>query len=85
MAAEEHAELEQAHPVEHERPEDWGWHADLGKQARVAGLICAILLFLLVFATHGSKWEIVWSFGTGIVILLGLAWDRNRRKNSWRG
>ena len=25
------------HPVEHERPEDWGWHGEMGKWGRTAG------------------------------------------------
>ena len=28
-----------AHPVEHERPEDWGWHGETGKAGRIGAWI----------------------------------------------
>ncbi|HSV64572.1 MAG TPA: DUF2631 domain-containing protein [Mycobacteriales bacterium] len=69
----------------HERPEDWGWHAESGTLGRVAGIISALLLVAMVWSTYGSKWELVWSFGFAAAIVVGLLWDLNRRRNSWRG
>ena len=36
----------------HERPEDWGWHGEFGRWARVAGWLSAALLVVLNFTTH---------------------------------
>ena len=81
MASEQQA-TEQHH--RHERPEDWGWHAEMGRGARVAGAISAVLLILLVFSTHGSRWELVWTVGIALCMVAALVWDHYRRKNAWR-
>ena len=70
------------HPNEH--PEDWGWHGEWGRAARIAGWVVAVILVLLLTTTHynnmGDLW--LWIFtGSMIVILI---WDVQRRKNSWR-
>lgn len=83
MATEhEHAQVEHAH--RHERPADWGWHAELGRTARISGIVCVVLLGSLVLSTHGSKWELVWLIGFVLALVGSLVWDRNRRKNAWR-
>ena len=70
--------------TEHERPEDWGWHADLGKYARIGGVISIIVLLIGVSATHYNH------SGTGALLIViallvaGLLWDRRQRKTSWR-
>jgi len=81
--ATEHQHADQA-GHRHERPEDWGWHAEMGRGARVAGVICALFLVLLIFSTHGSRWELVWSLGFAAALVAALVWDRQRRRNAWR-
>jgi hypothetical protein len=83
VASEEHDQQERT-GHRHEQPEDWGWHTEMGRVARVAGWLSALLLVLLVFSTHGSKWELVWSVGFAAALVGALLWDRNRRKNAWR-
>lgn len=83
MAAEEHDPQEQS-VTRHEQPADWGWHTEMGKVARYAGWLSALVLVLLVFSTHGSKWELVWSVGFAAVLVFSLLRDRTRRKNAWR-
>jgi hypothetical protein len=68
----------------HERPEDWGWHADLHKPTRIAGLVSAVLLILFVHTTYNSGWELVWSVGIGVFLLLWLAFDQVRRLRTGR-
>ena len=74
----------EVHSAEHERPEDWGWHADLSKLARIGGYISIVLLAIGLTATHYN------ASGTGAllitigVLVLGLVVDRRQRKASWR-
>lgn len=68
----------------HERPEDWGWHAEMGRLARVAGVLIAAALVLMMFSNHERHLEDIWLVGIAAWILLTLAWDRQRRKNAWR-
>ena len=74
-----------AHPVEHERPEEWGWHGETGKLGRVGAWIAGIFLVLLMvgnepFPSTGHVWVMIIA---GVMVLV-LAWDVRRRKNAWR-
>lgn len=68
----------------HERPEDWGWHADLSKMARLGGYFTAIALALMLTATHYN------GAGTAalaiclLLVLGGLVWERQQRRSNWR-
>jgi hypothetical protein len=74
-----------AHPVEHERPEDWGWHGETGKWGRVGAWIAIlILLGFLVGRNHEGHVEDLWVAGIALVMVLILLWDMRRRKNAWR-
>jgi Protein of unknown function (DUF2631) len=70
------------HPNEH--PDDWGWHGEWGRAARVAGWVVAIILLVMITATHYN------AAGTGTLIFFAalivvlLIRDRQHRKNSWR-
>jgi hypothetical protein len=70
------------HPEEH--PEDWGWHGEWGRAARIAGWFVATLLVVMLTATHynfsGSFWLL--AFAVGLIVTL--VWDVQRRKNAWR-
>jgi hypothetical protein len=70
------------HPEEH--PEDWGWHGEWGRAARVGGWVVAIILLLMATATHynGQGTLFLSLFAAALVAML--LWDRQRRKNSWR-
>ena len=50
-------------PVEHEKPEDWGWHADFGRLARIAGWLSVLALLSMVGTTHYNN------SGTGALLL----------------
>jgi hypothetical protein len=76
---------EDAHPVEHERPEDWGWHGETGKWGRVGAWIAIlILLSYLLVRNHEGRVEDLWIAGIALVMVLILLWDIRRRKNAWR-
>jgi hypothetical protein len=70
------------HPNEH--PEDWGWHGEWGRAGRIAGYVVAIILVIMLTATHynqsGTGWLLLFAFA--ILVILG--WDIHRRRNAWR-
>ena len=75
----EYAEL---HPDE--RPGHWGWHGEWGRTARIAGLVVAVILCLMLTATHynlsGAGWLLLFAF----FLVVGVAWDMYRHRHSWR-
>jgi hypothetical protein len=74
-----------AHPVEHERPEDWGWHGETGKLGRFGAWVAIlILLSFVVGRNHEGRVEDLFVIGIALVMVLILLWDMRRRKNAWR-
>lgn len=73
-----------AHPVEHERPEDWGWHAETGRKGRIGAWIAVLALLTYLLGNHEGRMEDLWIVGIAFVMVLILLWDIRRRKNAWR-
>lgn len=70
------------HPDEH--PEDWGWHGEWGRGARIAGWVVFAVLLVMITATHYNRSGTAWLIFFAAVLLVTLLWDRHRRKNAWR-
>jgi Protein of unknown function (DUF2631) len=70
------------HPDEH--PTDWGWHGEWGRAARAGGWIVAIILVVMMTATHYNLQGDLFLGLTAGAIVAGLIWDRHQRKNAWR-
>jgi uncharacterized membrane protein YhaH (DUF805 family) len=73
-----------AHAVEHERPEDWGWHGETGKWGRIGGWIAVLATLTFLIGNHEGKVEDLWILGIALVMIIVLLWDGRRRKNAWR-
>jgi hypothetical protein len=70
------------HPDEH--PTDWGWHGEWGRAARVGGWVVAIILLLMMTATHYNLMgQLFLGLGAALIVVMQL-WDRHVRKNAWR-
>ena len=70
------------HPQEH--PSDWGWHAEFGRAARLAGWVVAVSLLLMLTTTHYNGAGAVALIASTAALIISLVWDINRRRNSWR-
>lgn len=71
-------------PVAHERPEDWGWHHDMGKFGRIALVLPIVFLVAMVFGNHEGNVENIYLVGFAVLMVVILLWDARRRKNAWR-
>jgi Protein of unknown function (DUF2631) len=67
-----------------ERPEQWGWHADLGKPAQIAGWITVIVLVLGTTATHYNGTGDVALLVTAGILVIGLIWSARAKRTAWR-
>jgi len=83
-ASGEHGVTEHPPRHRHERPEDWGWHGDLGLLARIGGVVTLIALLLMLTATHYNHAGTLALLIFIGLILGGLIWDYQKRRNSWR-
>ncbi|WP_375478333.1 DUF2631 domain-containing protein [uncultured Jatrophihabitans sp.] len=70
------------HPEEH--PEDWGWHGEFGVWAQVAGWVTVVILVLMMTATHYNLQGTLFLGLTAGLLVVGLLFERQRRKNAWR-
>jgi hypothetical protein len=73
-----------AHAVEHERPEDWGWHGETGRWGRIGGWFAVFATLTYLIGNHEGRVEDFWVVGTALLMVIILLWDRRRRKNAWR-
>ena len=72
------------HVVEHERPEDWGWHGEMGKWGRRLAIIPILFILAYLFGNHRGRVEDIWLIAIAALMILVLVYDRYRRKNAWR-
>ena len=73
-----------AEPVQHERPEEWGWHGEMGKWGRRLTIIPILFLLAMIFGNHRGKLEDIWLIGLAVLMIVLLVVDARRRKNAWR-
>jgi hypothetical protein len=71
-------------PVQHERPEEWGWHHEMGKYGRYALVLPIVFLLAMLFGNHDGRVEDVWLVGSALLLVVIMIWDARRRKNAWR-
>jgi Protein of unknown function (DUF2631) len=72
------------HPVEHERPEDWGWHGEMGKWGRRTWWIAPLVILAFLHGNHQGNVENVWLISIAVLMVVVFLYDRMRRKNAWR-
>ena len=73
-----------AHPVEHESPEEWGWHGEMGKWGRRLTIIPILFLIAMIFGNHEGNLENWWLISIAGLMVIALVVDSRRRKNAWR-
>ena len=73
-----------SHPVEHERPEEWGWHGETGRAGRIGAWIVVLFTFSYLIGNHEGRIEDIWVVGIAVGMIVILIADWRRRKNAWR-
>jgi uncharacterized protein DUF2631 len=72
------------HPIEEERPEDWGWHARMRIAPQVAGWLSALAMLAYTWGNHEGRMEDVWLIGIAVGLAVLLVWDLRRKRTAWR-
>ncbi|RBY82120.1 DUF2631 domain-containing protein [Geodermatophilus sp. TF02-6] len=73
-----------AQPIEHERPEDWGWHGETGRAGRIASWIAILFILAYLVGNHEGRIEDIWIVGIAVIMILIKVADFFRRRNAWR-
>jgi hypothetical protein len=71
-------------PVVHERPEEWGWHGEMGTWGRRLAWIPILVILAYLSGNHEGRIEDLWLLGIAVVMIIMLVVDARRRKNAWR-
>ena len=71
-------------PIEHERPEEWGWHGETGKWGRIGGVIATLFMLAYLYGNHEGRIEDIWVVAIAALMVLILLLDWRRRRNAWR-
>jgi hypothetical protein len=73
-----------AHPIEEERPEDWGWHGHAGKWAQITGWVMVVAMLTYLWGNHEARMEDLWVVGIALGMAGMLVWDLRRKRTAWR-
>ena len=76
-------------PIQRERPEDWGWHGEMGRWGRRLWILpfavmLAYLFTSLIGTHHEGHVADLWLGGTALLMLVIVLRDWRRRKHAWR-
>jgi hypothetical protein len=77
-------DVEHARTQQQNRPEDWGWHHEFRTGRQVGGWVTFLILGALLTTTHYNRTGDLALISMMIVLLIGLLWDRKRRRTQWR-
>ena len=75
---------EGAEPVQHEVPEMWGWHGEMGKWGRRLVIFPILALIAFQFGNHRGHVETIWLGCLTFGLIVWVFADVIRRKNAWR-
>jgi hypothetical protein len=63
---------------------EWGWHGGFPNGLRIAGVVVAIVLLLLMIGPYQSRLQDWWIVGIALGILALIVRGTIRRRNAWR-
>jgi hypothetical protein len=63
---------------------EWGWHGGFPNGVRIAGVVSAIVLLLLMIGPYQTHLQDFWIVIIALVILGGVVFDTVRRRKAWR-
>jgi lysylphosphatidylglycerol synthetase-like protein (DUF2156 family) len=63
---------------------EWGWHGTFPNAQRVAGVVVAIVLLLLLFGPYQSRTQDLWMIPLALGLLALIVRGTIKRRNAWR-
>ena len=69
----------------HDEPSaEWGWHGTFPNGQRIAGVVVAVSLLVLVIGPYQSRLQDFWMIPMALGLLALIVWGTIKRRNDWR-
>jgi hypothetical protein len=69
----------------HDEPSaEWGWHGTFPNGQRIAGVVVAVTLLVLVIGPYQSRLQDFWIVGIALGLLVLIVRGTMKRRNDWR-
>jgi hypothetical protein len=69
----------------HDEPSaEWGWHGTFPNAQRIAGVVVAVLLLVMVIGPYESRLQDFWIVGIALGLLVLIVRGTMKRRNDWR-
>ena len=63
---------------------EWGWHGSFPNALRIAGVLVAILLVVLMLGPYQSRLQDFWMIPIALGLLVLIVRGTIKRRNAWR-
>ena len=63
---------------------EWGWHGTFPNGQRIAGVVVAVVLLVLVIGPYQSRLQDFWIVGIALGLLVLIVRGTMKRRNDWR-
>ena len=69
----------------HDEPSaEWGWHGSFPNGTRIAGVVVAIILLVLLLGPYQTRLQDFWMIPMALGLLALIVWGTVKRRNDWR-
>ena len=69
----------------HDAPSaEWGWHGTFPNATRIAGVLSAVFLLVMIIGPYQSRLQDLWMVPIALAILVLVVRGTMKRRNAWR-
>lgn len=63
---------------------EWGWHGSFPNATRIAGVVTAILILVMMLGPYQTRLQDFWMVPIGLGLLALIVYGTVKRRNDWR-
>ena len=63
---------------------EWGWHGTFPNATRIAGVVVAIILLVLLIGPYQTRLQDFWDIPLALGILAAIIYGTVKRRHDWR-
>jgi hypothetical protein len=63
---------------------EWGWHGSFPNATRIAGVVVAIIILVLLIGPYQTRLQDFWGIAIAFGILAAIIYGTVKRRHDWR-